>query len=146
MERNYKNVLIAVDGSEPSKNAFLKSLEVANRHEAELTIMHVVDSRPYRGIRLYDVNYSKRALEHGEALVKLREDEAKENNIKSVSTVVLEGAPKSAIVKYVQQNPEIDIVICGATGINAVERMVIGSVADHVVKHARCDVLVVKNN
>ena len=35
--------------------------------------------------------------------------------------------------------------MCGATGLNAVERFLIGSVSEHITRHARCDVLVVRS-
>ena len=48
--------------------------------------------------------------------------------------------PKDIAKKY-----EIDLIMCGATGLNAVERFLIGSVSEHITRHARCDVLVVRS-
>ena len=39
---------------------------------------------------------------------------------------------------------EADLIICGATGLNAVERFLIGSVSENIVRSAKCDVLVVR--
>jgi len=41
------------------------------------------------------------------------------------------------------KNENIDLIIIGATGTNAVSRYFIGSVAENVTRHAACDVLVV---
>ena len=37
-----------------------------------------------------------------------------------------------------------DLIICGATGLNAVERFLIGSVSENIVRSAKCDVLVIR--
>ncbi|RKJ47427.1 universal stress protein, partial [Butyricicoccus sp. 1XD8-22] len=39
---------------------------------------------------------------------------------------------------------EADLIVCGATGLNAVERFLIGSVSEAIVRSAKCDVLVVR--
>ena len=36
--------------------------------------------------------------------------------------------------------------MCGATGLNAVERFLIGSVSEHIIRYAKCDVLVVRGD
>ncbi|HHQ0107144.1 TPA: universal stress protein, partial [Listeria monocytogenes] len=38
-----------------------------------------------------------------------------------------------------------DLIMCGATGLNAVERLLIGSVSEYIIRHSPCDVLVVRN-
>ena len=38
-----------------------------------------------------------------------------------------------------------DLIICGAVGMNALERFLIGSVSSYITRHASCDVLVVRN-
>ena len=39
---------------------------------------------------------------------------------------------------------QADLIICGATGLNAVERFLIGSVSENIVRSAKCDVLVIR--
>ncbi|MNG34045.1 putative universal stress protein [compost metagenome] len=39
---------------------------------------------------------------------------------------------------------KIDLIICGATGLNAVESFLIGSVSEHIIRYAKCDVIVVR--
>ena len=43
----YKNILIAVDGSDEAEWAFNKAVDVAKRNDAKLTIVHVIDTRTY---------------------------------------------------------------------------------------------------
>jgi lipoprotein signal peptidase len=49
-------------------------------------------------------------------------------------------------IKYKKYSKKdiLDLIICGATGLNAVERFFIGSSAEAITRHAKCDVLVVR--
>lgn len=40
----------------------------------------------------------------------------------------------------------IDLIICGVTGMDAVEHLIIGSVAEHIIRYANSDVLKVRSN
>lgn len=57
--------------------------------------------------------------------------------------VVVEGDPAHAILKFAEQN-EVDLIIMGTLGKGGVERFLLGSVADKVVKHSKVSVFVVK--
>lgn len=48
------------------------------------------------------------------------------------------------IAKDIANNVKADLIICGATGMNTVERFLIGSVSESITRHASCDVLVVR--
>ena len=49
-------------------------------------------------------------------------------------------SPKDLAKKF-----EADLIICGATGMNAVERFLIGSVSESITRYAKCDVLVIRS-
>lgn len=56
------------------------------------------------------------------------------------------GSPKHIIAKEIPEEKEVDLILLGATGLNAVERLFIGSVSEYVIRNATCDVLVVRTN
>ena len=56
------------------------------------------------------------------------------------------GAPKSLIAREVPEKKNIDLIMIGATGLNAVERLLIGSVTEYVTRTAVCDVLVLRTD
>jgi nucleotide-binding universal stress UspA family protein len=64
--------------------------------------------------------------------------------VKDVQMIIEYGSPKGKISKDVAQKYNADLIVCGATGLNAVERFLIGSVSEHIVRYAKCDVLVVR--
>lgn len=57
--------------------------------------------------------------------------------------VVVEGDPANAILEFAEQN-RIDMIIIGTLGKSGLERFLLGSVADKVVRHSKVSVLVVK--
>lgn len=73
-------------------------------------------------------------------------DEAKKAGVKNVDFSVEYGAPKVIIAKDIPDEKNIDLIMIGATGLNAVERILIGSVTEYVTRTAQCDVLVVRTD
>lgn len=54
------------------------------------------------------------------------------------------GSPKTKIAKEIAPNFEADLIICKAKGLNTVQRFLIGSFSESIMKNAQCDVLVVR--
>ena len=63
-----------------------------------------------------------------------------------METVLEYGSPKVVISKQLTKDYGIDLIMMGATGLNAVERLFIGSVSEYVIRNASCDVLVVRTD
>ncbi|MDQ0298570.1 nucleotide-binding universal stress UspA family protein [Salibacterium salarium] len=141
----YNNVLVAVDGSDESKIAFKKALDLAKENSASLTIVHIIDTRTFATIEQYDRTIVSRAENYGQELLEQYEEEAKQTGIEDVATVIDFGSPKSKIPKDIAKQYNIDLIITGATGLNAVERMLIGSVSEAIARQAACDVLIVRS-
>jgi nucleotide-binding universal stress UspA family protein len=70
--------------------------------------------------------------------------QAEAEGIDKVKVVMEYGSPRSIITKEVSNSVEADLIICGATGLNTVERFIVGSVSDAIVRSAKCDVLVIR--
>ena len=73
-------------------------------------------------------------------------DYAKAQECHNVTTVIEYGTPKPIIAKQIPQEHDVDLIMLGATGLNAVERLFIGSVSEYVIRNATCDVLVVRTD
>ena len=144
METNYKKIIVAVDGSEDSDKAFKKAIDIANRNNATLVLTHVVDVRTYATIVEYDKVLVSRAREYGQELLDNYEQLAKEENVANLKVLMKEGIPKVVISKEVVNEENADLIIVGARGLNAVERFLLGSVSENIVRQAECDVLIVR--
>ncbi|SER22572.1 universal stress protein [Piscibacillus halophilus] len=144
MAFEYHNILIAVDGSKASDFAFQKAIDIAKRNHAKLIISHVVDTRVYSTIEAYDRNVSDRVQNDALELLKSYEERATRAGVQNVVIDVEHGSPKVKIAKEVAPRHGADLIICGATGMNAVERFFIGSVSEHITRYAKVDVLVIR--
>jgi len=143
MDEKYKNILVAVDGSKASENAFNKAVKIAKRNEASLVVAHVVDSRTFATAEVYDRSLSERAEEYAKQLLSEYVENAKESGLEKVELIIKYGSPKVVIAREIAPEAGTDLIIVGATGLNAVERFLIGSVSESVARYAKCDVLIV---
>lgn len=144
MENKYEKIVVAVDGSEAAEKAFKKSIDIAKRNDATLIITHVIDTRTFATMAAYDSSITKQIEDEGKELLAGYERTAKEANVLQTKTVLEHGLPKSVIPKRVIPNEKADLIIMAATGLNAVERFMVGSVSERTVRDATCDVLIVK--
>ena len=141
----YENILVAVDGSEESRLALTKAIELAKDNHAQLIISHIIDTRTFATIEQYDRTIVSRAENYGQELLEKYEQEAKNAGVENITTVLDFGSPKSKLPKDIAQKYHVDLIVTGATGLNAVERVLIGSVSEAIARHAPCDVLIVRS-
>ena len=140
----YKNILIAVDGSHEAEWAFNKAVEVAKRNNATLTIVNVIDSRTYTSYEVYDAQFTEKSKGFAEKLLDGYKQVAHDAGVENVVTRLEFGSPKALIPKKLAEDVNADLIMCGTSGLNAVERFIVGSVSEAIVRHAVCDVLVVR--
>lgn len=144
MNIDYKNVIVAVDGSEAANKAFERALKLAKPSDARLIITHVVDTRTFAAAEVYDRTIVNQVEKYSHELLDKYVEQAKEADVKNYVKCIEFGSPKVMIPKNIAKEYEADLIICGATGLNAVERFLIGSVSESITRHATCDVLVVR--
>jgi len=144
MSLTYQKILVAVDGSKEAEWAFKKSIEVAKRNNATLLLAHIIDTRTFATVEAYDRTIAERADKFATELLENYQQQALDAGVKNVTFEIDYGSPKVKIPKDLAKKHEVDLIICGATGLNAVERFLIGSVSEHITRYARCDVLVVR--
>ncbi|NLY78519.1 MAG: universal stress protein [Lysinibacillus sp.] len=137
---SYNKIAVAIDFSEAANKAFKKAINTAKEFDATLLIVHVVDTKSFGSIAAYDLKYAEelkvKAKEELERLKKV----ALEEGVAQVETLVEEGAAKTILTSL----PEVDLIICGATGYSKIEKLMLGSVAERIVRHSPYDVLVVR--
>lgn len=144
MDFEYRDIVVAVDGSDASEVAFKKSLDIAKRNNSRLILAHIVDSRTFATAEAYDRTLAERAEDYAKELVDGYMEKAKAAGVTNIVRCIEYGSPKVKIAKEVAPKYNADLIICGATGMNAVERFFIGSVSENITRYAQCDVLVVR--
>ncbi|MGI2326762.1 universal stress protein [Planococcus sp. YIM B11945] len=140
----YKRILVAVDGSNEAEWAFRKSVEIAKRNNAELNLVHVVDLRTYSTITKRLPDMDDRVFDQGKELLARYQKAAQEAGLSDVQVYVSSGSPNTVISRDYAKRLKADLIVCGAQGLNAMERFLMGSVSQHIVRSSPCDVLVVR--
>lgn len=146
MTLTYKNILVAVDGSKEAEWAFKKAIEIAKRNDAKLVLAHVIDTRTFATVEAYDRTIAERADRFATELMENYKNIAVNAGVTEVNYDIDYGSPKVRVPKDIAKKHNVDLIICGATGLNAVERFLIGSVSEHITRYAPCDVLVVRTD
>jgi nucleotide-binding universal stress UspA family protein len=145
-QQQYARILIAIDGSESAKKAFEKSILIAKRNDSELIIVHVIDSSSYNmGIESATFNAIEVDSIEMEELLKEYSNKAKKSGVKLVKTYLVKGSPKKLLSTEIPKEFQVDLIVVGSTGLNMIERWMIGSVSEYIIREARCDVLVIRN-
>lgn len=144
MSKRYQKIMVAVDGSKQSEQAFLEALDLAKDNEAELFIVSIINKvelthSAYAFSKIYAEEKQKIEVE---MLKKIHD--AKEYGINDIHAIVETGDPRNLIGTVFPQQEAIDLVVMGATGKGAIQQALVGSTASYVVTHAPCSVLVVK--
>ncbi|GAA0364039.1 universal stress protein [Alkalibacterium iburiense] len=146
MLQEYEKILVAIDGSSQAKKAFKKAVEVAKRNNAVLVLAHVVDTRAYQSFSTFDGSIADTARIEAKNTLKEYESYAKNEGLDNVKLVLEYGSPKVMIARQIPEAEGIDLIMLGATGLNAVERIFVGSVSEYVIRNAHCDVMIIRTD
>ncbi|HEX5833929.1 MAG TPA: universal stress protein [Pyrinomonadaceae bacterium] len=143
LEVNLKRVLVAYDFSDFSELALNYGLSIAQEHQAEVHLLHVLPARSINDpeIAWYPV---KGESTYHTAARRLQKAVPPEVHLWcNVVTGVSEGHPYREILDYAEKN-EIDLISVGAHGAGFGMRALFGSNVDRVLRQARCPVLVAR--
>ncbi|MDX8359295.1 MULTISPECIES: universal stress protein [Bacillaceae] len=144
MSITYNKILVAVDGSKEAEWAFKKAVEIAKRNNAGIVLTHIVDTRSFATVETYDRMIAERAEKYATELLGEYQDLANKAGVEEITIDIDFGSPKAHIAKEIAPKHNVDLIICGATGLNAIERFFIGSVSEAITRYAKCDVLIVR--
>jgi nucleotide-binding universal stress UspA family protein len=143
-----KNILVATDFSEPSAVALAYGRDLARTYGARLHVLHVVDDvvlryAPEAGLMTPDpqVELEKVARRFLDELI--TDDDRRTLDVVPVLDRDINYA--AAITRYAKANA-IDLIVAGTHGRGAVKHLLMGSVAERVVRTAPCPVLTVRSH
>jgi nucleotide-binding universal stress UspA family protein len=161
----YTHILVPTDFSPAANRALVYAFEEATQHQAKLTLLHVLQHHP--AVEVYYVTEAPQsgtgyAAEFGGKLPSfppqppevVRRDYQEEALVQLHALVpasftgawevqVAAGHPAEAIVRMAQEL-EVDLIIMATHGRTGLSHILLGSVAEHVVRHAPCAVLTVR--
>src|SRR5438552_3850688 len=130
---NVKKILYPTDFSSYSNQAYFHAVALAESHGASLTILYVYTPGGGKFTENADPGHWRGQLEQIRPL----------NPSISVNHVFLEGDPAEEIIRYAVA-ADIDLIVMGTHGRTGLDRLLMGSVAEKVLRGAHCSVLVAK--
>ncbi len=138
----FNKILIPTDGSDYTKEAIKKGLELAKVLDAEVTALYVVDQTSFINFPMDSTIVSVYSLleKEGKDAVDYVLAEGTKLGLK-VNMRIEEGSPSR---KVIEASKTFDLIVMGTLGRTGVSKLLLGSVAEKVVRFAECPVLVVR--
>lgn len=140
----YQKILIATDGSENTQRAISYGIEIAKLSGAAVHALYVVNTSPLISDSwtvgkesIYEIIRSE-----GEKAVSEVKKIGEASGVE-VREVVLDGYPSNEIIDFAENN-DIDLIVMGTLGKTGLDRLLIGSVAEKVVRGSKVPVMVVR--
>jgi nucleotide-binding universal stress UspA family protein len=140
-----KKILVPTDFSDCSKKALAYAVPLAEQHHAEIVLLFVAPSPAYAGGEYGIIDCSALNAELCATGQKRLEElvvDAIQNKVPT-ETIVRAGSATAEIVNVAETLPA-DMIVISTHGYSGLKHVVLGSVAEHVVRHAPCPVLVVR--
>ena len=143
---NLKTILVPSDFSECSDAALRYGLELARRFDARLHLLHVVQdplTQPWAAegfsAPLFEAveKWQREAKARLAAAIPL-------SDVGRVTVSATVAWPYAEILRYAAEN-DVDLIVMGTHGRSGVSHMLLGSIAERVVRHAPCPVLTVRH-
>ncbi len=142
----YDRILVPTDGSVEVERAVEHALDLARSHDAAIRTVYVVNAANYGGLPMETAwdgigdalrDEGSAAVERVEELIAERAPDL------VVETTVREGSPSRVIVEEAQTS-DCDLVVMGTHGRGGIDRLLLGSVTERVVRTSPIPVLTVR--
>lgn len=138
----YNRILVPTDGSGGMDRVIDHASELSEAHDAEVHFLYVVDTAGFASLPMETSWESVTSLlrEEGEAALRNAENQLRDTD---TVTAMVEGPPSKEIVRYAREN-RCDLVVMGTHGRGGLNRLLLGSVAERVVRGSEVPVLTVR--
>ncbi|TDV34025.1 nucleotide-binding universal stress UspA family protein [Paraburkholderia caballeronis] len=147
----YSRILVALDGSETASRAFDTALDLARDAGAQLLPLYVIDAPVLAyDVPGYDPSIVRNAfVEEGERIAADARERMAKRGVVGEPRIVEVKMPGEDVAHCIQQAAadwHAQLIVIGTHGRRGVRRMVLGSVAERVLRSATCPVLLVSAN
>lgn len=134
-----KRILVAMDKSKYSEKAFEQAISIAKICKSTLFVVSVFD--PYPEVKEIVLTHEARGLKGTQKFLEEIKDRAEKENI-PCETIMHVGAQPYEFIIQEAKDKNVDLIVMGTHGRTGLEKVLIGSVAERVVGHAPCAVMV----
>ncbi len=142
----FRKILCPIDFSPGSDQAMRVAIRLASEAGAELVLAHAWHIPPiaFAGPYVFAPDVIQEIEDSAREALDDATREAAARGAKHLSSRLLTGAPRHEIVEVLARDPAFDLVVMGTHGRTGLARVLLGSVAEGVVRHAPCSVLAVR--
>jgi nucleotide-binding universal stress UspA family protein len=137
----YDEILLASDRSDAADAATGHALQIAEKFDATLHVVYVLKTGE-PSIDSEDTAEHPELKDRRDQALNAPTDRADRVGV-TATTATVRGAPSDALVAYAREN-EIDLIVIGTHGRSGLDRIIVGSVAEHVVRNAPAPVITVR--
>ena len=130
MANLYNHILLPVDGSQQSIDAFKTGVHQAKNWNSRVYVVQVLPE-----------DYNVAHIKERESFLNALENYAHREGV-SLNKELVYGDPRTQIASELVERWNIDLIIMGATGKGRLTKLLIGSVTQYVVQHTKCDLIV----
>lgn len=143
----FKHILCPIDGSKTAEHALEVAVKLAKEQQANLTICTVVDPSQAAAMAFGDPAMSAACYDalEDEAKARLDETAAQLKDTIAATTVTLLGQPTLGILGCAASK-HADLIVMGSHGRGGIQRALIGSVAEGVLRQANVPVMIIRYN
>jgi nucleotide-binding universal stress UspA family protein len=143
----YRRILIPVDGSPCSDAALAHGLHLAKEQGAEVKLVHVLDTQAlyllYEGV--YVENIAEKWRRAGQAFLDQAAEHARQVGVSSAATALIEEDGRIPDVAVAESKRwSADLIVMGTHGRHGIDHLLLGSVAEGVVRTASVPVLLIR--
>ncbi len=140
----YDRILVPTDGSAGTRRAIDHAIQLAETHDATLHGIYVVNTASYASFSMETAweGIGDMLRDEGETAVAELRSHAAAADI-DIETEILEGSPSREIVRYAEESG-CDLIVMGTHGRGGIDRLLLGSVAERVVRASEVPVLTVR--
>lgn len=138
----YDDILVPTDGSSAADRAVDHAIDLARQYDARLHVLYVVDANAYSTIEAGTDVVVSALQEEGESAVDAVARQASAEDIEVV-TEIMTGTVHRSIIDYGEDN-DVDLIVMGTHGRRGLDRYLLGSVTEKVVRTSDIPVLTVR--
>jgi len=148
----FERILIATDGSKNSEKAAKVGIELAKLSGGKVVIVYVADIgkympsagviSPFGGVSSETIDYIVARIRDAGEKATLQIDELARSSCVTSERMIVVGNPPNEILRIAEDN-KLDVIVLGNIGKTGLEKFLMGSVAEKVVRNSKLPVLIV---